>query len=80
MSDIIETKVFQTASDVFGVPVAELKLTSAPATVEGWDSVQHLNLVLALEEAVGVSIDPEEIEQMQTLGDIVQLLRAKLPS
>ena len=50
MSDTIETQVLQTASDVFGVPVRELNAGSSPQTVEGWDSVQHLNLVLALEQ------------------------------
>ena len=59
------------------MPVGALSLASSPATVEGWDSVQHLNLVLALEQSVGVQIDPEEIERMKTLGDIVQLVSEK---
>jgi acyl carrier protein len=75
MTDTIETQVLQTASDIFGVPVAKLSAASSPASVDGWDSVQHLNLVLALEESAGVSIDPEDIEQMKTLGDIVRILR-----
>jgi acyl carrier protein len=77
MSDTIETQVLQTASDVFGVPVGELSAGSSPQTVEGWDSVQHLNLVLALEESAGIQIDPEDIEQIKTLGDAVSIVRLK---
>ncbi len=77
MSDAIENQVMQTASDVFGVPAAQLSLASSPDSVDGWDSVQHLNLVLALEQSAGVQIDPEDIEQMKTLGDVVRLIRAK---
>ena len=57
------------ASDIFGVPAAKLTADSSPETVENWDSVQHLNLVLAIEEKFGVQLSPEEIEQMKNLGD-----------
>jgi acyl carrier protein len=78
VSDRAEQIVIQTASDIFGVAKGSLSLTSSPGTVEGWDSVQHLNLVLALEETAGIQIDPEEIDQMKTLGDIVSMVRRKL--
>jgi acyl carrier protein len=78
VSDRAEQTVIHTASDIFGVPKASLTLASSPKTVEGWDSVQHLNLVLALEESAGIQIDPEEIDQMKTLGDIVSMVRSKL--
>ena len=78
MSDRAEQIVIQTAADIFGVARGSLNLASSPATVEGWDSVQHLNLVLALEETGGIQIDPEEIDQMKMLGDIVSMVRRKL--
>jgi acyl carrier protein len=77
MTDPIEFQVLQTASDVFGVPLAQLNAESSPQTVEGWDSVQHLNLVLALEQNLAIQIDPEDIEQMKTLGDVARILRGK---
>ncbi|HTR24479.1 MAG TPA: acyl carrier protein [Terriglobales bacterium] len=66
------------ASDIFGVPVTKLTAESSPETVESWDSVQHLNLVLALEEKYGVQLAPEEIEQMKTLGASATLIDSKL--
>ena len=77
MSDTVESQVYQTASDVLGVTVSSLNAGSSPATIEGWDSVQHLNLLLALEPIFNVQFEPEEIEQMKTLGDVVQILRQK---
>ena len=77
MSDTIETQVLQTASDVFGIPVGQLSAASSPQTIEGWDSVQHLNLVLALEQSAGIQIDPEDIEQIKTLGDAVRIVLSK---
>jgi acyl carrier protein len=66
------------ASDIFGVPTAKLTVDSSPETVETWDSVQHLNLVLALEEKFSMQLAPEEIEQMKTLGAAAQLIETRL--
>ncbi len=66
------------ASDILGVPATRLNAASSPDTVENWDSVQHLNLVLALEEKFGLQLSPEEIEQMKTLGDTAKLIESKL--
>jgi len=66
------------ASDIFGVAVAKLTADSSPDTVDTWDSVQHLNLVLALEERFGLQLSPEEIDQMKTLGATATLIQTKL--
>ena len=46
--------------------------------VLAWDSLQHLNLVLAIEEEFGVSISPEESNEMLNFGLIVLLIDEKL--
>ena len=66
------------ASDILGVPTTRLSAASSPDTVESWDSVQHLNLVLALEEKFSLQLSPEEIDQMKTLGATAQLIETKL--
>lgn len=68
------------ASDVFGVPSGNLSESSSPETVENWDSMQHLNLVLAVEEKFGIQLDPEEIEQMKNIGAVAALVDRKLQS
>ena len=77
MSQPIEQRVRQVASDVFNVPAAQITAQSSPETIETWDSVQHLNLVLALEQELGVVIEPEEIEKMKSIGDVITLMQQK---
>lgn len=36
--------------------------------------MQHLNLVLAVEEKFGVQFEPEDIEQMNSIGAIASLV------
>ncbi len=62
------------ASDIFSVPADAITPESSPATIENWDSMQHLNLVLAIEEKFGVQLDPEDIEKMKTIGAIANLV------
>ena len=46
--------------------------------VDNWDSLQHLNLVLAVEEDFGISISPEESTEMLNFGLITMLIKEKL--
>jgi acyl carrier protein len=66
------------ASDIFSVPLDRIDDTSSPETIEAWDSIQHLNLVLALEEKFNLQLCPEEIETMRSIGQICALIGTKL--
>ena len=67
-------QVRNVASDIFGIPAARITAESSPETIESWDSVQHLNLVLALEEKFGVQFEPDDIEQMKNIGAVATLI------
>jgi acyl carrier protein len=62
------------ASDIFGVPADKITPESSPETIENWESMQHLNLVLAIEEKFGVQLEPEDIEQMKNIGAVAALV------
>jgi acyl carrier protein len=67
-------QVRNVASDIFGVPADKVTADSSPETIENWDSMQHLNLVLAIEEKFGVQLEPEDIEKMKNIGAIAALV------
>jgi len=78
MTTPVFDRVRAIAADVFGVSAAEITRQSAPETVAHWDSVQHLNLLLALEEAFDVQFEPEEMDGMHDVEQILAVLDAKL--
>lgn len=41
---------------------------------EGWDSLAHLRLLLAIEEEIGRTLDPEEAVGIDSLADVAALL------
>ena len=77
VNDQLSNEIRRIASDVLGVPAGQLTDASSPETVESWDSVAHLSLVLALEQAVNVQFDPEDIEKMRSVGSIETMVRSK---
>lgn len=68
------------ASDLFAIPADRVKAESSPENIEAWDSTQHLNFVLALEEKFGLQLSPEEMEQMRSVGEAAKLIASKLQS
>ena len=45
--------------------------------VEGWDSLGHLDLILALEKSYGIKLEIEEMFDVESLGDLEQLLQRR---
>ncbi len=57
-------------SAVFGIDGSTLDDTDSPNTIAGWDSVNHLNLMLSLEAEFGVEFDVEELATLTSLAAI----------
>ena len=62
--------------EVFGIE--DLDATCSQKTCEKWDSMAQLNLVLELEDAFGISLEPEEIGEMTSFETVCETLRNKL--
>jgi acyl carrier protein len=65
-------------SDVLGVPIDTITENSSPDNIEKWDSMSHINLVMAIEAKFNVSLTPEDTMDMLSLKLIVIILNEKL--
>ena len=45
--------------------------------VPGWDSLNHVNVILAVEKHFGVRFKPVEILKLKNIGDLQRLLTSK---
>ena len=57
------------AADVFGVGAETLSSDTAFGSIEGWDSVNHLRLVMETEAKFGKPIPLEAVPGLKTLAD-----------
>lgn len=56
----------QVFCDVFCLSPDQITDDLSPRSVPTWDSMQHLNLVVSIEERFGISLDPDDIERLRT--------------
>jgi len=79
LSDFRErvTDIFR---EVFDKPALELFDEMQAKDVEGWDSLTHITLIMALEESFGVKFTTREVMGFQNVGEMLVCLRGKLPT
>jgi acyl carrier protein len=46
--------------------------------IRGFDSVQAVQFILAMEEAFDIMLSEEEVDAMHTMGNLIDTLRAKV--
>lgn len=68
-------RLYRTIGQVLGVPAGSLSEESSPDSLESWDSLHHLNLVMALESEFGVSLTAEDVVDMRSVALIRVILR-----
>ncbi len=46
-------------------------------SIDDWDSMEHINLVVAVEEEFGMKFSMDEIAEMQNVGDMVEIIKER---
>ncbi|MFH1542098.1 MAG: acyl carrier protein [bacterium] len=74
MNEEILAKVKKVVVEQLGVNEAEIKNESSFVDDLGADSLDTVELVMALEEAFGTEIPDEDAEKIKTIGDTVKYI------
>jgi acyl carrier protein len=70
VADIIRT--------VFEDDAAVIDRKTTAHDVDGWDSLSHVNLILALESAFKIRFGQKELLNFKNVGDLVDSIDAKI--
>ena len=70
-----DDRLYQTIAQVMDIAPDSLSEESSPDTVPSWDSLNHLNLVMALECEFGISLSADDALNMRSVALIRTLLR-----
>ncbi len=65
--------------EVFDDPDITITPEMTANDVEGWDSLSHINLILAVEAKFKVKFTRAELTNMKNVGDMLRTVTAKLP-
>ena len=64
-------------ADVLDVSGLNVTMNTTAEDVEGWDSFNHINIVVAVEEHFKVKMNTAEIEELRNVGGFVELIEKK---
>jgi acyl carrier protein len=76
-NDIL-TKVRQVFKASFHIDPQLVSIETNASDIPGWDSMGHLSLASNLEMAFKISLDVDDMMEMENVREIVRIIQAKL--
>ncbi|MCI6553484.1 MAG: acyl carrier protein [Lachnospiraceae bacterium] len=75
-------KVFETLNEVFRDVFDDESIVVEEETtaddIEDWDSLEHINLVAAVEQELGVKFTMGQVVTMKNVGEMVDIILAQI--
>jgi acyl carrier protein len=68
------TYVFQ---EIFDDPALEISEATTAKDIAAWDSVTHVDLIVAVEKAFGANFSTKEVKSLANVGDFIELIAKK---
>ena len=67
--------VFRDVFDDDSIVVTE---TTTAKDIEDWDSLEHINLVVAVEQEFGIKFNMGEVTTMKNVGEMVDIIMSRI--
>lgn len=74
----IKEKVVKLLADVLGLSVEDIPHNASPDNIEKWDSLNHMLLVMSLEQEFDLKFTDDELTDLLTLDLIAEIISARL--
>jgi acyl carrier protein len=82
MAENVRERLQEVFRDIFDDPTLVLRDDMTAQDIEGWDSLTHINLIIAVERKFGIKFATAEIsrtkEPGQNVGSFIRLTEGKL--
>lgn len=73
----MEDRIKKVLAIVLEKELNEIKNDCSPETIEEWDSLKQMNLIVAVESEFAVEINENEILELTSIPAIAAILKAK---
>ena len=67
-------KLNEVFRDVFDDDEITVNDRTTADDIEDWDSLEHINLVVAVEKAFGIKFNMGEVNKMKNVGEMVDII------
>ena len=66
----MQERIRAVMAQVFNVEAGSISAESSPEDIERWDSLRHMQLILAIEDEFGVTFEDDDIPNLLSLRAI----------
>ena len=73
----MENNIKELLAEVLEMDISEITADLSQENCSKWDSLQHLNIMVELEDVFDLSFEPEEIADMVTIEKIIDIVKSK---
>ncbi|MBQ6841382.1 MAG: acyl carrier protein [Bacilli bacterium] len=77
MEEIFE-RVNNVFRDVFDDETITVNENTTSSDIEDWDSLEHINLIVAIENEFGIKFGMNEVTGMKNVGEMVKIIKDKM--
>jgi acyl carrier protein len=74
----MEERIRNVMAAVLGISSSQIGEQSSPKNIGSWDSLRHMNLVIALEEEFGIQFADSEIPELTGYALIRQAIQKRI--
>jgi acyl carrier protein len=74
----IRTELTDVFREVFDDASIEIRDAMTAKDVEEWDSLNHINLIVAVEQKFGIRFTTKEVSNLANVGEFIALIASKL--
>lgn len=74
----IFTKLDEIFQDVFDNEEIHVFNETTAEDIEDWDSLEHINLIVAVEDAFGIKFSMGQVTKMKNVGEMADIILEKL--
>jgi acyl carrier protein len=75
----LEVRLQDIFREILKVPLIELSRSTSPADLPEWGSLNHVRLIAAIEKEMQVRFTLDELMEMNSIGEILDILENKNP-
>jgi acyl carrier protein len=79
-TDYILNKVREAFKSAFDIDPQLVSMDTTASDIPSWDSVGHLSLASSLEEVFGITLDVDDLMEMENVREIVRIISTRVPS
>ena len=71
-AEVIE-RLSSVVKDILDLESLSLTKEMTAMDIEGWDSLSHINIIVAVEEEFNCSLSLSEMKKLKSIGDFIDL-------